>query len=133
MDNKPKNEFRKQAEKEKVSEQELLERDQKVAYLRFKCKRELRLDDCQHIQTAIDKLLVFDRQLFQLPNSEGRTAILEENKQHLEQLKKQLEVQASGRAEEVILSVLAEKFGVPTTIVDTETETSTEPPELQDE
>lgn len=111
MNNEPKNTFREEVKKETVSEQVMLERDQKIAYLRFKNQVEMQQADCRHLQEAISKLKAFGNEIFQLPDSEGRAAILEENKKHIEQLEKQLEASRANRAQEVMLSVLEEKFG----------------------
>lgn len=124
MDEKPKNKFRADVKKEDVSEQEMFERDQRIAYLRFKSQAEMIETDCLHTQGAIKKLKVFGNDIFQLPDSEGRTVTLEENKKHIERLEKQVETQQVNRAHKVILSLLEEKFGL---------ETDSVPEELKDD
>lgn len=112
MDETPTNKFREGLKERAVSEQEMLERDQKATYLELKNQAEMRESDKLHLQAGITKLKAFGNQVFQLPDSEGRVAILEQNKKHIEQLEKQLEVSVMNRAQQVILSVLEEKFGL---------------------
>lgn len=126
-DERPKNKFRDEVESQNVSEQEMLERDQRITYLRFKCQAEMREADHRHMQLAIEKMKAFGNEIFQLPDSEGRTAILEENKKHIEQLEKQLESQSPNRAQRVLLSILEEKFGEDVVTA------SDEPGELKDD
>lgn len=114
-DEQPKNKFRDEVAKLDVSEQELLERDQRVTYLRFKCQAEVLAVDHQHTQMMIDKLKAFGNMIFRLPNSEGRTGVLEENKKLIEANEKQLAAQHCPRAQQVLLSILEEKFGGKTT------------------
>ncbi len=111
MNEKPKNTFRDKVAAGEVSEQELLERDQRATYLELKNQAEMRETDRLHLQGAIAKLKVFGNEIFQLPDSEGRAAILEQNKKHIERLEKQLEVSATNRPQRVLLSILEEKFG----------------------
>lgn len=106
----PKNTFREEVKAQTVSERAMLRRDQKVTYLRFKCQAEMAEADRLHTQRAIGKCKAFGNEIFQLPDSEARTAILAENKAHVEALEKQLAVQSSNRAQQVILSILEEKF-----------------------
>jgi len=126
MDEKPKNKFRAEVKKEQVSEREMLERDQRITYLRFKCQAEMLDADRLHTEGAIEKLKALGNDIFRLPDSEGRTVILEENKQHIEKLEKQVEAQSVGRAHRVILSLLEEKFGL-------DTDVDSVPEELKDE
>lgn len=108
---KPKNTFRDEVKAQTVSERAMLVRDQKVTYLRFKCQAEMVEADHLHTQRAIDRVKAFGNEMFGLPDSEGRTAVLEENKKHLEGLEKQLEAQKPNLAQRVLLSILEEKFG----------------------
>lgn len=124
----PKNAFREEVGKQAVSEKMLLMRDQRVMYLRFKCEAELLEGDRIHTQAAIDKVKAFGNMIFRLSNSEARTGLLEQNKQHIEKLEKQLEAQGQNRAQQVILSLLEEKFGE-----EREPEAIIETPELKDD
>lgn len=121
---KLKNEFRDEVRKLDVSEQELLERDQRVTYLDLKNQAELKEADTLHLKAMIEKLKAFGIEIFLLPDSVGRTAILEHNKKHIEQLEKQMEAYEIVRAQQVILSILEEKFGL---------QVEAESPELKDD
>jgi len=121
----PQNKFREEIEKQAVSEQEMLERDQRITYLLFKNQAEMHQADCLHLQQAISKLKAFGNEIFQLPDSEARTSILVENNQHLEKVENQLKATRITRAQQVILSILEEKFG--------EDAVADEPEELKDE
>lgn len=125
MKETPKNTFRDEVQKQTVSERAMLRRDQKVTYLRFKCQAEMAEADRLHTQRAIGKCKAFGNEIFQLPDSEARTAILAENKAHVEALEKQLAAQKPTLAQRVLLSILEEKFGEetkPTLVVEPPTE-----------
>lgn len=126
--NEPTNKFREELKQRTISEAEMLERDQRVTYLELKNQAELREDDRLHLIKAVENLKAFGNMVFQLPESEGRTGVLEHNKKHIEQLEKQSKGFVPNRVQDVILRVLEEKFGKaapPTALV--------EPPELKDD
>jgi len=128
-----KNTFRDEIKKETVSEQEMLERDQKITYLRLKNQAKAMEADYLHMQRMIEKYKAFGNKIFRLPNSEGRTAVLDENKKHIETLEKQLEASRLNRAQHVILSILEEKFGLQVEADKEAVQVDSEPVELKDD
>lgn len=155
MNEGPSNKFREELNKREVSDADMLERDQRVTWKEMKhlaaMKEYDRLHlletieiDRSHLQGAIDKLKAFGNEIFRLPDCEAREAILANNKQTVEQLEKRIdqleeliEQYAPTRAQQVILSILEEKFGQQsTTIVEPpslEEAKGDEPSELKDE
>lgn len=112
MTNELTNEFRNGIETRKGSEQEMMERDQMVTYLRSKLNFEMLEADCEYLMESIDKLKAYGQDIFLLPDCEARTSCLEENKGQIERLEKKIAETKPSRALVVMLNLFEEKFGL---------------------
>lgn len=113
-----------------VSEEEMLERDQRATYLELKNQKEMIENDLPHLKEvaklskahlegALVKLKTFGGMILALPKSEAGQAILVSTKGQVEQIEQKIKQIAAevkqcklNRAKEVILALLEEKFGV---------------------
>ena len=102
----PKNTFRDQIEKEKVSDEELLARDTRCMYLYLTCRKALLAADRAHSEAGIKVSQDLLDSLTREGACEGREAIMQDTKKQIELLE-----QASGRSklsrpEELTLAIL---------------------------
>jgi hypothetical protein len=106
--NELKNGFRVEVDRGKVSDADMVARDQRAAYLYLKHQSDMFADDRIHFANA----------LFKLPDCVSRTDMMAQNKGHIEQLEKQLASCHLPRAQEVILALLEDAFGEEDMVVD---------------
>jgi len=125
----PSNKFREGLKDRAVSERDMLERQQRVVYLELKHQADMKGYDLVHLlevnkidrlhlQGGIDRIKAFSNDIFILPDSKAREAVLVVTKNNIEQLQKKIEnlpsrveqCELSG-AQKVTLSVFEEKFG----------------------
>ena len=109
--NELKNGFRVEANRDKVDDVTMIERDQRATYVFLKHQQLMFADDRLNFTNALERVKQFGNALFKLPDCVSRTDMLAQNKGHIEQLEKQLAGCHLPRAQECILALLEDTFG----------------------